>query len=154
MTPAPRRFVADASVAIQLFIAEPLSDRADALFRLVQADAEAQIHVPDLFYAECANILWKYVRRFAYPETDALRSIARLRAMALKPTANQDLMEDALRLAIRYDISAYDASYVALAHRLDIPLVTADERLVRTMRDKKPRLLWLGDPGMAQIASQ
>jgi len=34
----------------------------------------------------------------------------------------------------RGSLSVYDASYVALAQRLDAPLVTLDERLARTAR--------------------
>jgi predicted nucleic acid-binding protein len=40
-------------------------------------------------------------------------------------------MERALRLAVEYGISAYDAQYVTLAETLDCLLMTADKRLCR-----------------------
>jgi predicted nucleic acid-binding protein len=39
------------------------------------------------------------------------------------------LVVDALELALRHRISAYDASYLALAERTEAVLVTADRRL-------------------------
>ena len=36
-----------------------------------------------------------------------------------------------LGLAERFDLSAYDASYLWLAHELEVELVTLDRRLVR-----------------------
>ena len=58
--------VVDASVGIKLFLVEPLADRADLLFTSLTMTPPARLYVPDLFYVECTNILWKYVRRFGY----------------------------------------------------------------------------------------
>ena len=40
---------------------------------------------------------------------------------------------DALQVALDHGISAYDAMYVALSLSTGLPLVTADDRLVRTL---------------------
>ena len=58
------RAVIDASVGIKLFINEPFSDIAHALFEKLTEDPPAEFIVPDLFYIECTNILLKYMRRF------------------------------------------------------------------------------------------
>jgi len=89
--------------------------------------------VPDLLYIECANILWKYVRSTHYPLTSAMRDLADLRQLAFHATATSELMVEALQLAVAHGITAYDACYVALAQRKGIPLVTADEKLVRLL---------------------
>lgn len=125
--------VVDASVAIKLFLAETFSDRADRLFSRLSADPPAHFYVPDLFYVECANILWKYTRRFGYPADDARRSVRDLRALALHTVSTADLIEPALELALAYDLTAYDASYAALARQLNLPLITADDTLRRKL---------------------
>ncbi len=56
---APISCVVDASVAVKLYLAEPLAAEAAALFALL-VDPANVFHVPDLFYIECANIFWKY----------------------------------------------------------------------------------------------
>ncbi len=68
----------DASVAIKLFVNEPLSERADALFAHLTDSRPARFYVPDLFFVECANVLWKYVRRFGYPVGIAAKNLADL----------------------------------------------------------------------------
>lgn len=122
--------VIDASVGIKLFLKEPLADRADALFTHLSDQPPAHFYVPELFFIECANILWKHVRRFHYPDTAARQHIADLVTLRLWPVAMQSLAEDALPLATQYGCSAYDAAYVALAARFAVPLVTADETLI------------------------
>ena len=125
--------VVDASVGVKLFVNEAGSELADRLFAHLTAQPAAQFYVPDLFYVECANILWKYVRRFGYAPANARQDVADLGALALVTISTADLLEPALNLALTHDITAYDASYVALAQQLDLPLITADVPLARKL---------------------
>jgi predicted nucleic acid-binding protein len=56
-----------------------------------------------------------------------------------------DLAAEAFEIALEFDSTAYDACYVALSARLGVPLLTADERLVRKLARTRFRVLWLGD---------
>ena len=125
--------VVDASVGIKLFLAEEGSDAADALFAQLAQSPPARFYVPDLFYSECANILWKYVRRFGYPAGNARQDVADLLALRLQTVSTADVLAPALALAVQYDITAYDACYAALAQQLDLPLITADSPLRRKL---------------------
>jgi predicted nucleic acid-binding protein len=42
-------------------------------------------------------------------------------------------MERAFQIALEFGISAYAACYVALAERLELPLLTADARLAQVV---------------------
>ena len=137
--------VVDASVGIKLFLVEPLAGRADHLFGFLAASPPARLHVPDLFYVECTNILWKYARRFGYSPEAARQDVADLVRLPLLAVPTADLAEDALALALEHGITAYDAAYVALAQRLSLPLVTADEALVRRLDGAGLDVRWLGD---------
>jgi predicted nucleic acid-binding protein len=125
--------VVDASVGIKLFVPEDGSEQADRLFDRLAWDPPASFFVPDLFYIECTNILWKYVQRFGYPAENARQDIIDLQSLALHGVPTADLAAEALELALDFDITAYDASYAALARRLDLPLVTADQSLVQKL---------------------
>ena len=57
--------VVDASVGIKKFIIEPLTPKVDELFAHLE-DPSACLYIPDLFYVECTNILWKYIRAGLY----------------------------------------------------------------------------------------
>lgn len=138
-------FVIDASVGIKLVLPEPLSDRAESLFDLLGKRPAVRFFVPDLFYVECANVLWKRVTRYGYKFSDAIVDLRNLRALALRIVATSDLTETALKLSVLHGITAYDSCYVALSDLVVAPLITADERLVRKLADKKHRVQWLGN---------
>jgi predicted nucleic acid-binding protein len=125
--------VVDASVGIKLFLVEAYSERARALFAHLADPLPAQFFVPDLFFVECTNILWKYVRRFGYPPQSAQPDVADLVCVPVQAVPTGALVESALKLALDHGLTAYDASYVALAVRLALPLVTADERLIQSL---------------------
>ncbi len=137
--------VVDASAGIKFFLKEPLSNRADILFSHLSDTPPAHFYVPNLFFIECANVLWKHVKRFDYPVDLARQNIADLIALPLRSIMMEDMAEDALILATRYNCSVYDAAYVVLAQQLSLPLVTADAKLLRVISKADFDIRFLGD---------
>jgi predicted nucleic acid-binding protein len=116
-------------VGVKLFVDDPLSDVAHKIFSQITIEPQSKIYVPELFFIEIANVLYKYVRWSGMSAQTAQESLQELERIALTPVPMSELMVDALALASDAEISAYDASYVALARRLDIPLITVDRKL-------------------------
>jgi predicted nucleic acid-binding protein len=121
-------WVVDASVVIKWYVPEDNYEAARAM-----RTAETALAAPDLLFAETANILWKLVRRGEMTASRAIEIIEEVAAAPFITISNQSLAQDALDLAIATGLTAYDASYVALAIRLDKILITADEKLVRKL---------------------
>ncbi len=142
---APLVYVVDASVAAQVVSPEPLTAQATALFALLNGN-RATFHVPELFYVECANIFWKKKQRGVCSESQAVQALADLLALPLISAANSLLAVEALKLAVALDITAYDACYLALAERLGVPFITADQKLERKLAGSGRAVLWLA-PG-------
>jgi len=107
-------------------------------------DASSELHVPDLFFAECANIFWKQVRRGTLTDAQVSAFEAKLRGLPLTRTPTFDLTVAALPIALSYDVTAYDACYVALAQRLGVSLVTADQKLQAKLAGTPLEPVWLG----------
>lgn len=126
------RCVVDTSVCIKYFIADPLTAKVNQLFGHL-ANPQTEIYVPDLFYIECANALWKYVRAKLYTASEVQADLATLKAFPLHVVSTVDLMADAVTMALNYGISAYDASYVALSQQVGATLLTLDGKLVRAL---------------------
>jgi predicted nucleic acid-binding protein len=126
--------VVDASVGIKKFIVEPLTPKVDQLFAHFN-DPDARLYIPDLFYIECTNIAWKYIRSGLYDNVEAQANLADLKLLRFATTPTADLMLQALTLSVTYGISAYDACYVALARQENVPLLTQDQRLVNTFQN-------------------
>ena len=134
MSNAPLRYVVDASVGIKLFVEEEFSEQAHTLFSYLAADPPAELYIPDLFYIECTNILLKYTRRFGRSLDDLQSDVADIKLLSLRPTSTAELMEDALLLAAVNSLTAYDACYAVLSQKLEVPLITADERLSKAIK--------------------
>lgn len=140
-----RAWVVDASVAVKIFIAEEFSDVAQKLFQDAGRRRGWRLFIPDLFYSECTNIFWKHVRYLGYPVAQARESLDDLRGLDLIQLPVTSLMQDSLELALEHEISAYDASYVALARAFSLPFITADRKLVRKLEGRDTEIHWLGD---------
>jgi len=101
-----------------------------------------EIHVPGLLFYELGNIL-------RFKETlvskDALTILRETFALALQIHAIDPLLaEEAFRLAREYDITFYDASFVALSYLLEASFITADKKLFAKIRTL-PTAIFLGN---------
>lgn len=119
--------VIDASVAIKWVVEEEGTAEALALRR------QARLIAPDLLVAECANILWKKVRRNELSAEEAGLAARLLQTAEIEFRPARPLLEEATRLAIALDHPAYDCLYLALAESEDSLFVTADSKLVRKL---------------------
>lgn len=137
--------VVDASVGVKLLLVEPLTEQADALFAHAAEDPSVLLYVPDLFFVECANILWKYVQWHGYPARNAREDVADLLSLPLHTVSTRELVSEALALAVAHRITAYDAVYAALSRQVCLPLVTADESPVRRLQGSSIDVRRLGE---------
>ncbi len=148
----PFRCVVDTSVGIKQFIPDPLSPKVNQLFAHL-ANPQTEFFVPDLFYIECANTLWKYVRAGRYDATEVQADLASLKTLPLRVISTAELIVDAVSIGLAYGISAYDACYVALSQQVSVPLLTADGKLVRALADASYNIYLFNDFPIPPLAS-
>ena len=133
MKRVPWPIVIDASVAVKILMPEDLSDRAIALASRLACDPAAIACSPDLFLAECANVLRTWARSMLMTPGDASAAFDVLAGLPIAMVPTSDVAREALDIALGFDVTAYDACYAALARRVGGLLVTADAALVRKL---------------------
>ena len=136
-------FVLDASVAVSwCFPGDPTEDTPYSrgiLRELIVRDAV----VPEIWAFEIANNIFvssnrrKRVNAQQIAEYLDLLKALPIRVESQPLWANVNLEE----FARRWDVAAYDASYLALAMRKNIPLATSDELLKRKAVDAWVKIL-------------
>jgi predicted nucleic acid-binding protein len=139
------QIVVDASVAAKWVLPrthEPLADEAsDLLARYV--DGKIQFAVPDLFWPELGNLLWKAVRLKRCTLPDAKLALSSLSEYSFPTIPTKPLLDLAFTIAEAFDRTVYDSIYVALAVSSKSQLVTADEKLANALAARLP-VKWLG----------
>jgi predicted nucleic acid-binding protein len=117
--------VLDASALVELLLATALGRKvADRI-----ADPALSLHVPHLVDVEVTQALRRYVREAVLDAGVATSALDNLKALDLERHGHEALLDRAW--ALRDNLTAYDAVYVALAEALECRLVTCDGRLAR-----------------------
>lgn len=124
-------FVLDASVALSWFLPgeQPAID-------LLHRATESSVVVPGLWPLEVANVLLTAERRRRIDSSTRQRILsdyARLPLTVDNETANR-AWTDILKLATAHGLSVYDACYLELARRHDLPLATLDGKIAEVGR--------------------
>lgn len=138
-------FVTDVSVAAKWVLRGPeeqLVPQARELL-LQFGKGEIQVVVPDLFWVELGNVLWKAVRAGRCTRLVAESGMHEVKQQGLITASSHTLIEAAFDIAIRFNRTVYDSIYVALARRRGAQLITADERLANALAAHLP-VKWLG----------
>lgn len=124
------KYVLDTSVTFQWALAEDLFARAAQ----VRHDYRTTVHellAPDVFPIELGHALSKSERQGRLADAEGLWHHVMSTAPRLVPSL--PLMPRALQIAKQARVAVYDCLYVALAEREGCDLLTADERLVRSL---------------------
>jgi predicted nucleic acid-binding protein len=123
-------FVLDASLTLQWFLEDEL-DRQYSLAVLDSLSVKRAV-VPVLWFYEVGNGLLVASRRKRIGADKIEVFLFRLKALPIE-AASQSSSElfELPALAQKYNLTNYDASYLALAMRLNLPLATADLDLRR-----------------------
>lgn len=124
-------FVVDNSVVCGWFIGNQTTDYTEAVAsRLLDEKA----HAPALWQLEFANVLRSACKRGALDVLGAHEVIEQVAALPIMVDRDTPGPAAILTLALRYDLTSYDAAYLELALRLQLPIATQDAALMEAAR--------------------
>lgn len=118
--------VLDASAALEMVLRTAKGRKVEV--RALKAGES--LHAPHLIDVEITQALRRLVRVEELTTERAKQALDDHIALHIKRANHQDML---VRLwELRESITAYDATYVALAEALDSPLITCDSKLARS----------------------
>lgn len=130
------RFVIDNSVVMSWCFEDEGNGYAEAVLEsLISTEAFA----PAIWPLEVGNVLLVAERKKRLSQAAVVRFLALLGGLpiAVEQESPERMLKEIVSLAREYGLSTYDASYLDLAMRLDLPLATRDTSLVRAAKKSK-----------------
>ena len=122
--------VIDSSMTLAWYFED---EKTDASLAVLNRVVEAGAIVPVLWPLEVLSGLQAAVRRGRITAAYRNASLDDLRALVIviDPVTNQHAWSATLRLCERFGLTPFDAAYLELAQRLQLPLATLDSALIR-----------------------
>jgi predicted nucleic acid-binding protein len=134
--------IVDASVILSAFFPDEDQAQAQTLIR-EHVMGRVELVAPTLLLYEVTNAVVQARRRGRISDEQAGNILTSFEGLgiALRPVTWQQI----LSLALRFDRSAYDAAYLALAEMTKQPLITGDRRLYNAVHEHLDWVQWMGD---------
>jgi predicted nucleic acid-binding protein len=132
-TRLPESALLDSSVVLKWFRRDEVW--RDVALQLRQAYIEGRmlIYVPDLLTYEIANVL-RYKPDLSQGQVQAaLNSLYDMQIRIVN--GSREMIKEAIHLAYLYDVTVYDAAFMAIAEYLNVPFITADDKLSQKLRN-------------------
>lgn len=126
----PTNIILDCSVVAKWFFPSEEDGKVALKIRDLFLSKKISISVPVLIYYEINNLIRTAIKSLRINEKLAKEAYQGFLELDLIAYSSKELMEMALEKAVSIDVSSYDASYLALAEYLKIPLITADQKLI------------------------
>lgn len=127
-----REFVLDTSVAVKFHVPEEDHQKA----RQVQAafeDREISLLAPGTILPEVFNAFWQKYRRRELTHEEVRRGWELISELPLNFYAPEDLMPRAAEISLQTSVIVYDALFLALAEDAETIVLTADDKLLKTI---------------------
>ena len=129
-----KTFVLDASAWVRLFLCDgPAVPGLDQAAQEVETGF-ASFAAPELVVVEAGHALLRKVRRRLIRQADWLNLWQDIRRVPINLLSVDEHIDTALELALRHNLSVYDALYLAVAVHLGAKLFTADDALAKAAR--------------------
>lgn len=123
--------VADASVIVKWFVEEEHSEQALRL-RDDQVEQRVRVVVPSLAVYEILNAL-RYSGSFGTEELVGVsRALDGYQFLEVGMSGRE--AEEAVRIALNYGVTVYDAAYLSIGKLRGLEVYTADEELLRKVK--------------------
>ena len=116
-------YVIDSSATVEYLLETEVGLRVAALI------AGVRLIAPEMLDAEVLSALRRNVQQENISEARALEALARLEALPVERVSHRTLTRAAW--ALRHNVSAYDALYIAIAQERGATLLTYDGPLTR-----------------------
>ena len=136
--------VVDSSVIAKWILPEGDSIQARRLILEVPMTGQ-RMFVLDLALTETANAIWKRHHQHIIKVEEARQLLGRLLRTPVHVQPSTDLLDAALEIAAKHDRTIYDALFVALANKLQLPGITADKPLWQAVHADFPNITLLRD---------
>src|SRR5688572_339036 len=127
--------VVDSSAVLEILLQSSLSQK---VWNRISGQTLAAPYLIDL---EIVQVVRRYAAAGDLSATDAQAALDSYRSLRLERYPHLDLLERIWEL--RHNLTAYDASYVALAEVLNVPLVTCDAG-IGSLRGHNAQVVLLG----------
>ncbi len=128
-----KQIIIDSGVFIKLVINEAYSNKAYEI-RDAYISKNINIIVPSLFVYEVLNVL-KYSKSFNKNELEFFPEILENYGFGIF-NISIEFAKSIIRIALKYNITIYDAAYVALAITTNSIFYTADEKLIKAVKSQ------------------
>ena len=117
--------VVDTNIISYLYISGERSEQAEQLL-----SADAHWNAPILWRSEFRSVLSQYLRKSILSFDETILIIQQAEKLL---TGNEFEISSAhiMRLVNESNCSSYDCEFIALAQHLNVPLVTADKKILR-----------------------
>lgn len=119
-------FVVDNSVVSGWYIKEQATPYTAAILERLKNDTA---HAPALWLLELANVARTSVIRSKFTPEQAADVLGLITKLPITVDRTEISPEVMLALALKYEISSYDAAYLDLAMRLQLPIAAKDGAL-------------------------
>ncbi len=128
----PLKYVVDASIIVKWFSRFERDVESSEKLLNSHIEGASMLVSSSLVLYEVCNAL-RFNPNFG--EKDVSRAVTNLLKLELELVDFSEVFEPAIELAFSYDITIYDAAYIAVSRELHIPLLTADYKLLAKIKD-------------------
>ena len=133
-------FVLDCSVTISWLIPD---ERDDSTLKILEMLPEKGSIVPSIWPLEVGNVLLVAQRHKRIASEQRHSAIYALNQLPIKidTLTSKNAFLETMELAELHNLTSYDASYLELAIRMNLPIATLDKKLIQVAKERKVSIL-------------